>query len=84
MEIMGDERINGFWIVADCFYQFLDILISRFQLFSAQDKMGLAHIWCFFGFHHRIIYRNVRLSAHIIPPFGLVEQSLSGNKLVFP
>ena len=84
MEIMGDERINGFWIVAACFYQLPGVLISRLQLFSAQDKMGLANIWCLFGFHYRIIYRNVRFSAHIIPPFGLVEQSLSGNKLVFP
>jgi hypothetical protein len=81
---MGDERINGFWIVADCFYQLPGILISRFQLFLAQDEMGLANIRCLFGFHYRIIYRNVRLSAHTISPFGLVEQSLSGNKLVFP
>jgi hypothetical protein len=77
MEIMGVERINGFWIVADSYNQLLDILISCFQLFSAPDEMGLANIRCLFGFHYRIIHGNVRLSAHTVYPFGLVGQPLS-------
>ena len=79
MEIMGDERNNGFWIVAACFYQLLDILISHLQLFSAQDKMGLADVWCLFGLCDCLIHRDVWVPLDDLPSIGLAREPISGS-----